>query len=360
MAAGRSTIGGATNSTYTVAAADRGPEARLPGDRQKHPGLASADSEPVQVKGPKPEVKGPPSIGGAAVGGRNAHLRSRAPGKRAPKPTFSYHWLGAPARPSGNSYVIQKGDKGRQLVCEVTATNVEGSTSAKSAAVEIPAIPPKVVIAVPAISGASPPAPGTVLTCNSKWSGEPEPTISYVWLTDGGPIEGANASTYVVTKFDEGHLLACEVIATNPAGTERAISPRVHVPGSAPEDVEPPTVTGEPQVGEQLTCDPGLWRGKPSPTLTYQWLINGSEVAGATEDNLHPGTGKPRLLHLLRGDATNSEGSVEAWSENAPQIVPRTVKKLEVLPLRPSPRKGPSRPPPPRSSPRSKSSSRRR
>ena len=37
--------------------------------------------------------------------------------------------------------MILKSDKGRQLVCEVTATNVEGSTSAKSAAVESPRDP---------------------------------------------------------------------------------------------------------------------------------------------------------------------------------------------------------------------------
>lgn len=305
-------------------------------------GVGSADSEPVQVKGVKPEVKSPPSIMGAQVVGETLTC---SPGswEAAPKPTFSYHWLGVTGVPSGNSYVIQESDRGRQLVCEVTATNFEGSTSAKSAAVMIPAIPPKLESG-PALSGVSPPVPGTVLTCNSKWSGKPPPTLSYAWLTDGGPIEGANSSTYVVTKFDEGHRLACEVIATNPGGTERAISPRAHVPGSPPENVEAPTVRGEPQVGEQLTCDPGLWRGKPSPSLKYQWLIDGSEIAGATEETYVPEEESLGASISCVVTASSAEGSLEAWSENSPQIVPRTVKKLEVLSTPPFTKEGPKPP----------------
>ena len=93
-----------------------------------------------------------------------------------------------------------------------------------------------------------------------------------------------------------------------------------------------------------LTCDPGLWRGKPSPTLTFQWLINDVEVAGATEDTFTPEQENLGANISCEVIATNSEGSIEAWSENAPQIVPRSVKKLEVLPSVPFTKEGPKPP----------------
>ena len=183
-----------------------------------------------------------------------------------------------------------------------------------------------------------------------------------MWLTDGGPIEGATSSSYVVTKFDEGHLIACEVVATNAAGTERALSARVHIPGTPPEidPEQPPTVAGQPQVGDQLTCESGLWHGKPSPTLQYQWLINNSEVAGATDQTYIPEQGQLGDYISCEVIATNSEGSSEAWSENAPQIVAKAVKKLEVLGVPPFTKEPTPSPPRPRSSPTWKSSSRRR
>lgn len=324
-------INEATSSTYRVEPADVGAKLICQVTARNSIGYAKANSEPVAVKGTRPEPKSPPSISGAKVVGETLTCAAGS-WEGLPKPTFSYHWLGMTPSASGNSYVIQKGDRGHQLYCEVTATNIEGTTSARSAAFEIPAIPPKLVSG-PAISGHSPPVAGTELTCNSKWSGEPEPAISYVWLTDGGPIEGATSSSYVVTKFDEGHLIACEVVATNAAGTERALSARVHIPGTPPEidPEQPPTVAGQPQVGDQLTCESGLWHGKPSPTLQYQWLINNSEVAGATDQTYIPEQGQLGDYISCEVIATNSEGSSEAWSENAPQIVAKAVKKLEVL-----------------------------
>jgi len=321
-----------SSSTYTVVEADRGLKLVCRVKAKNTVGTGNADSEPIQIRGLKPAV-GPPILFGAHVVGETLTCAPDSV-EGVPKPTFSYRWLrdGAPVA-EGNSYVIKKSDKGHSLVCEITATNLEGSASATSAPVEVPALPPKLVLA-PTISGSSP-GPGTTLTCNSQWSGEPEPTLSYVWLTDGGPIEGAISSTYVLTKFDEGHLLACEVIATNPAGQERAVSARVRVPGSPPEVVEEPRVAGVPQVGEELRCEPGLWRGKPSPSLTFQWLLNGSEIAGATEETYVPGAEDLGSYISCLVTGTSTEGTYEAWSENTPQIVPHAVRKLEVAPAPP-------------------------
>jgi hypothetical protein len=318
----------ATTSTYMVTEEDLGLKLVCQVNAKNPEGSASANSERIQIKGVKPKPKTAPSILGALAVGETLTC---SPGtwEGVPKPTFSYHWMGITGTASSNSYRVLEGDRGRQLSCEVTATNFEGSASAQSAAVEIPAIGPRIESG-PIVTGASPPVPGTTLTCNSKWSGKPTPTISYAWLTDGGRIEGANASTYVVTKFDEGHHLACEVTATNSAGTERAISKRIAIPGSAPEDVEAPSVSGQPQIGELLTCEPGLWHGKPAPTLTYQWLLNGSEIPGATEQTYIAEASELGSYISCAVTATNTEGSNEAWSENAPEIVPRSVKKLEV------------------------------
>lgn len=49
----------------------------------------------------------------------------------------------------------------------------------------------------------------------------------------------------------------------------------------------PPTISGTPQVGQQLTGSPGTW--EPAPTAyAYQWLADGREVAGATSSTFTP------------------------------------------------------------------------
>ena len=148
-----------------------------------------------------------------------------------------------------------------------------------------------------------------------------------------------------MTKFDEGHELGCEVVATNAGGQERSRSKRVKIPGSPPEDVEVPMVTGQPEVGEQSTCDSGFWRGKPSPTLKYQWLINGTEVPGATGETFVPEQEDLGSYVSCLVTASNEEGSQEAWSENTPQIVLRTVKSLVVLNTGPFTQEPKSKPP---------------
>jgi hypothetical protein len=75
------------------------------------------------------------------------------------------------------------------------------------------------------------PVPGQTLSCSiGSWTGYPPPTFIYQWLRDGTPIGGASTSAYVVQAADQGHGLACQVTASNSAGSESETSNTLQVP----------------------------------------------------------------------------------------------------------------------------------
>jgi hypothetical protein len=325
----RTPIGGQVENSYTIAAADLGVNVSCRVTAKNTEGTSAAESKAVAVEGIKPKegLEGPTILGAGVVG----ESLTCSPGSwtAAPTATFTYHWLrSGVAVASGNDHVVSKADMGYQLVCEVIASNREGSTVAVSEPLAIPGIPPGNT-SEPKVAGPASPIAGDTLTCSrGEWYGDPEPTFTYQWLTDGGPINGATESTYVITKFDEGHSLACEVTATNSAGEEHATSKRIHIPGAPPEDIEAPRAEGTPEVGEPLTCSAGLWHGKPPPAFTYQWLVNGSEVPEATAETFTP---EPEDLGAFVScvvTGTNVEGNAQATSPGV-EIKPRAVKKLE-------------------------------
>jgi len=97
--------------------------------------------------------------------------------------------------------------------------------------------------ALPVVSGT--PVASDPLGCsNGSWTGEPELKLSvgwplttpftYQWLRGGVPIAGATSASYVVQSLDQGHALACEVTATNDAGSAAARSAAVAVPVPIP------------------------------------------------------------------------------------------------------------------------------
>jgi hypothetical protein len=126
-------------------------------------------------------------------------------------------------------------------------------------------------------------------------------SFAYRWLrcpTDGGnpdgsncaPIGGADDNTYVVRDGDVGLRLRVRVTATNADGSDTAASnPTAIVRGSArPRNVEPPTISGSPVLGQTQTGNPGTWSGTQPITFTFQWRTCNSSgggcspIAGAT------------------------------------------------------------------------------
>ncbi len=43
----------------------------------------------------------------------------------------------------------------------------------------------------------------------------------------------------------------------------------------APIDSSPPVISGSAQLGQELSCAPGVWSGDPAPSFSYQWLRDG-------------------------------------------------------------------------------------
>jgi hypothetical protein len=238
----------------------------------------------------KPANTEAPSISGEAAVDK---ALSCSPGTwtGTPAPTFTYEWLrdgSAIAGASASAYTVQTIDQGHAITCKVTATNTAGEASAESAAM---AIPPEAAVKpadtqAPQLTGTA--AVGQPLSCSAgSWTGTPAPTFAFQWLRDGSAIAGASTDSYIVQAADQGHAIVCKVTATNKAGEASAESAADDVPPEPavkPANTAPPAITGGAALGQTLSCSPGTWSGAPTPTFAYQWLRDGSPIAGANAD----------------------------------------------------------------------------
>jgi hypothetical protein len=151
-------ITGATANSYVVQPADQGHSLVCEVTGTNSAGKASAPSAPRSVPAGEtpPENTSAPVISGSAVVGGTLSC-STGSWTGSPAPTFGYRWLrdgGAITGATANSYVVQSGDQGHALVCEVTGTNSAGKASATSAPRSVPAEEaPPVKNEAPASSG---------------------------------------------------------------------------------------------------------------------------------------------------------------------------------------------------------------
>jgi len=178
--------------------------------------------------------------------------------------------------------------------------------------------------AAPAVA----PAPGDSLTCEPKtWTGTPAPTFAYQWYANGlflGSAHGAQTATYTIQSTDEGKSVQCEVIGTNTNASAVAMSAPVvvaPVPATAPPAPSAPTaassrptITGTGAESVERTCvPPTAWTG--APTWTFQWLLNGQEVLGATTNKYKPTGGTGEVLQC-EVTGTNAGGAAAGVSNN--------------------------------------------
>jgi fibronectin type 3 domain-containing protein len=308
-----------SSRSYIVTSEDVGHSLSCDVTARNSEGDGTQASEPVVIpKGggtPPGNIEAPRVSGTPALGETLNCAKGTWSG--SPAPALSYQWLrdGSPiASTTASAYVVVKADQGHALSCKVTAINDEGVASKNSSNVlEIPGRLPENIEA-PQIFGT--PAVGQQLTClPGRWDGAPPPQFTYQWLREGTSIPSATANSYTVASKDRGASISCAVTARDSAGTAEATSNSVAIPGSPPQNTASPEVVGTPAVGNALTCSPGMWSGAPTPTFTYQWLLNGADIPSATATTYTVAIADRGFVLSCRVTASNREGSESASSE---------------------------------------------
>jgi hypothetical protein len=128
---------------------------------------------------------------------------------------------------------------------------------------------------------------------------------SWGFKAGNGFGSGATLNSLVYTKYG---------LENDPRFTsaqQAVIPPVLPVP---PSNVTPPVVTGGNEVGNVLTCSNGSWVGDAPITYTYQWLRNGVDISGETNNTYTLAEADKGNLVSCVVTATNAEGSASVQS----------------------------------------------
>ena len=144
-------------------------------------------------------------------------------------------------------------------------------------------------------------------TTNGSWNNSPT-SYSYQWKAQTSlPYPpyyntinvGTDSSSYTSSSTYDYYSIYCIVTASNAGGSNMASSNSIQntpvTTDAAPVNTTLPSIT--PTSGNAgattYTCDPGVWTGSPTPTITYQWQYNDQGslflgITGATSSTYSP------------------------------------------------------------------------
>ena len=244
-------------------------------------------------------------------------------------------------------------DVGQYLVGAVKNDNGVGASIVYTPSSEAILQPPNNTLA-PNISGKA--FVDQIVTGDKgTWDGLPVPTFATQWLacdavvlaaTQTAPancavIDRATELTFKPTDDLLGKFLVFRVTATNKVGEQIVWSASTAAVVSGPVKKADPTFTYpattttpvtrlNPIVGQVLTTDGGVWRGVPTPSKSYEWLLcptalTSSATAPATEKlcELVPGENAREITptETMRGKflmvhvhASNENGDADFYS----------------------------------------------
>ncbi len=329
--AGFAAIAGATGTTYTLGSADVGAKLRVQVvATNPDAGVSATSAATATVQAAPPVNTSPPTIAGTA--GLDGRLTA-APGAWTPSGAgYSYTWqrtvAGNPssfqdiAGATGSTYTLQRADVGAAVRVKVTATNVDGATSATSAATAPVTAPPTNTLLPAAPLGTA--RQGSLLTADHGTWDAPDATFSYTWLRcatgatsiSSGCADLGTGATYTLTAADIGHPIGVHVTATTGGGSTAADSAlTAAVTQLLLVNSVLPSISGTPQVPHTLTADPGQW-SLPLTSVTYAWQRCAADGVSSCRP-VGDGSGQYTLSAADDGDTIVLYATVTAGSQTA-------------------------------------------
>jgi hypothetical protein len=202
---------------------------------------------------------------------------------------FSTQWLrngGTIAGATNATYTLGDADVGAQISVQVSYTDGHGTgeslTSVQTAAVASVNDPP---VGVPAVTGTA--IEDQMLTADTTGISDPDGlgSFSYQWLRDGADIAGATNATYTLGDADAGTRISVQVSYTDGQGANESLTSfqTAAVANLNDGPLGAPTLTGAAVEGQVLTAvTSGISDADGLGAFSYQWLRDGSDIAGAT------------------------------------------------------------------------------
>ena len=344
-------IAGATDSGYTLVAADVGKTIRVRvaftdrgGYSEIRTSVATGAVSPAvqQQTAINPATWAEPAITGAAQVGEKlqADTSGITDDDGLTNSTFNYQWVandgGTDADISGetdSAYTLVADDVGKTIKVRVTFTDDAGNEEAL-----ISAATDEVGFAVqqqgasntqatgePTINAAA--QVGETLTADTSGiadaDGLTNVSYSYQWVAGGTDLGGATGSTYALTASEQGEIIQVRVSFTDDAGNQESLTSAATEAVAAKPNTSAtgrPTTGGTAQVGETLTADTtgiGDADGLTNVSYSYQWVAGGTDLGGATGSTYALTAGEQGKTIRVRVSFTDDAGNRETLTSAA-------------------------------------------
>ena len=355
-------ITGATDSTYTLVAADEGKTIKVrvsfTDDAANAETMTSTATDTVSVAVQQQIANNPatgaPTITGTAQVGETltADTLSIADADGLSDAIYSYQWVSNDgtsdtniAGATNSTYTLVAAAEGKTIKVRVSftddAANAESLTSAATETVSF-AVQQQIgnspATGAPSISGTA--QVGETLTADtpgiSDSDGLANVTISYQWVANDGTsdtdIAGATDSTYTLVANDEGKTIKVRVSLTSAATATVSYAVQQQIANSPATGA--PTISGAAQVGETLTADTsGISDsdGLANVTISYQWVANDgtsdTDIAGATDSSYTVVAADEGKIIKVRVSFTDDAANTESLTSAATEPVSFAVQQ---------------------------------